>query len=427
VFELTPQGVITGKVLDEEGEAVPNVDITVLRQVGFGNSRRLKKVDLTTTNDVGEFRIAELDPGRYFLAADGRDGPSASAPRARSEEPEESYVTTFFPGSRDPAGALPIQVNAGQEASGTYIRLQRARSYAVSGKVASETAGAQIRGLQMRLVPRQQAEAMTGIKWTVLTDAGGGFDFREVPPGSYHLLAIRTQGRAQILARVPVEVISSSLEGVMVPVSEGVQLTGSVHFEGAPAAPVRGATVVLQPIEVDPVAALAAPVAENGLFRLEGVPVDQYHLNFPALPEGSYVKSARANGLDILDKPLDLAQAAPVLEVTLSDKAGTVEGTVLAGDKPAAASVLLVPDPARPNQPFLYKRSHAGADGRFKIAAVAPGTYRLYAWPEEVDLAPYLDPEFVRPFERGGAKVSVQQSSRENVELQLLNPEEAQR
>src|SRR5204863_2706010 len=42
VFKLTPQGIISGKVLDEEGEAAPNTNVILLRQTGFGSSRRLK-------------------------------------------------------------------------------------------------------------------------------------------------------------------------------------------------------------------------------------------------------------------------------------------------------------------------------------------------------------------------------------------------
>jgi carboxypeptidase family protein len=62
-FKVMPQGVITGKLLDEEGEPVREASINVFRQVRAGSSARLAGVRGESTNDVGEYRVAELAPG----------------------------------------------------------------------------------------------------------------------------------------------------------------------------------------------------------------------------------------------------------------------------------------------------------------------------------------------------------------------------
>ena len=60
------------------------------------------------------------------------------------------------------------------------------------------------------------------------------------------------------------------------------------------------------------------------------------------------------------------------------------------------------------------------------LRAVAPGDYKLYAWEEGTDLELYLDPEFAKPFEKAGVKVTVEESGRARVDLRLLRPVDAQ-
>src|SRR5439155_18822985 len=129
------------------------------------------------------------------------------------------------------------------------------------------------------------------------------------------------------------------------------------------------------------------------------------------------------------EKILDLTQstAAPTVEITLGMKAGAVEGLVRADGKAAPASVVLVPEPLRPNQPFLYREAATDSDGRFKMTGLAPGDYKLYALEEETGSALYLDPEWAKPLETLASKVTVGDGGRETVELRLLRVDEGQR
>jgi len=170
-------------------------------------------------------------------------------------------------------------------------------------------------------------------------------------------------------------------------------------------------------------------VAEDGAFKVEGISADKYYLNFYGLPEGSYVRSARMGGQEVLDNGLDLTQSegSVKLEITLSPKAGVIEGVVQGKDKKPApgAWVTLVPEPARPELRYLYKSASSDQNGRFGIKGVAPGDYKLYAWEEPV-FNPFSDPDLFKPFETKGVKVSLQENKREQAELMVLKPEDAQ-
>jgi hypothetical protein len=99
-FRLIPAGVISGKILDGDGEALPNVWVQALRQEYKEGKRSLASAARAETNDLGEYRLFGLVPGRYFLSAafppwgiGGRE--SSESVDAR----EEGYAKMYYPGT----------------------------------------------------------------------------------------------------------------------------------------------------------------------------------------------------------------------------------------------------------------------------------------------------------------------------------------
>ena len=68
-LKLTPQSVIAGHVFDEDGDPLQSVNVEVWRYTYPRGRRQLTQVQNGTTNDLGEFRIANLRPGRYYVSA----------------------------------------------------------------------------------------------------------------------------------------------------------------------------------------------------------------------------------------------------------------------------------------------------------------------------------------------------------------------
>src|SRR5262249_30202576 len=115
-----PWGVLTGRVVDDEGRPMRGAQVQALA-VGHQNTVRsmLPRGNTATTNDRGEFRIFWLEPGTHYLVVQ----PNASfdaIPTARSRlayipaDPDASFVTTYFPGTPDIRNAEPIQVGLGE-------------------------------------------------------------------------------------------------------------------------------------------------------------------------------------------------------------------------------------------------------------------------------------------------------------------------
>jgi hypothetical protein len=56
---------------------------------------------------------------------------------------------------------------------------------------------------------------------------------------------------------------------------------------------------------------------------------------------------------------------------------------------------------------------------RFTLRGISPGEYKLYAW-EEIEQGAYEDPEFLRPYEKKGKDVRVDEASKTTLELTLI-------
>ncbi len=68
-LELTPQSVVYGKVVDDQGDPVQNVQVTALASVVVEGKGTFQQGSNATTNDLGEYRIPGVTRGKYIVCA----------------------------------------------------------------------------------------------------------------------------------------------------------------------------------------------------------------------------------------------------------------------------------------------------------------------------------------------------------------------
>lgn len=420
-FKLIPQGVIAGRILDADGDPMQRVQVSVLRVSSLGGRRRAAVQSSGATNDLGEFRIYSLPAGRYYvMAANNSRGGVRQLVRTGSEE----YVPTFYPGSTDAEGASLVDLEAGQEVSGILFQLRRSPVFHVRGKVAGLQPVNSHRGLNVMLMPadRTVLQMAPGQSAPVGIKPDGSFELAGVQPGSYQLVLLRWDRRPVTLGRTPVTVSSGHVDGVTLTVADPLSINGVVRMEGTEQQPDLSAIrVSLRPIDPLPIGGVDGGAKPDGTFKLESVSRDSFTVNVTGA-ENAYIRSVRLGTQDVTGTGLDLssAAAASTLEITLGTRPGLVEGTVKEGDKPGAGrTVTLLPDPAKPMQPYLIYTVSADQDGAFNLKGVAPGNYRLYAW-EEITRELYTDSGFLKKFENDGIKITVKEGATERAELHVL-------
>ena len=142
-IKLVPHGVVAGRVVDEDGEAVARIAVQVQRERWIRGQRQLLPLSTDTTNDLGEYRVAGLPAGRYIVSVTG-GRPFAgmmSTPRPAQGAGEMNYVPTFYPNVIDAAQATPIAVGSGQETRGVDFQLRKIGTYRIRGRVVDPAGG----------------------------------------------------------------------------------------------------------------------------------------------------------------------------------------------------------------------------------------------------------------------------------------------
>jgi hypothetical protein len=402
-LELTPQAVLAGRVVDDQGDPIRGVQVMLMDSRVIEGLRGLQPRDLTGTNDLGEYRFAYLDGGKYILCARKERGPGADTSRP--------YGQKCYPGPVDTEPLSTMDVAAGYEG-----RIDFAISPVATVRVSGVVSGLPKSDPGVVTLKRPNDMSSDGIFAPVRED--GTFLIGNVPPGSYVLTA-GTSRDNQMTTRVPIEVGSGDIEGLRLHPEPGFQVTGTVRVVsaiGKKADKTQGSVILRSSSWMYPADQQIRWDDGKAAFTISDVQPDNYHLEFLP-PELLYVKSATLGGQDMLVSEVRIGPGAGNIEVVISDDGGAVAGDVLAGDAPAAGWILL----ERDGKPLRNIRSDAS--GHFKIDTVPPGDYKIYAWDDNSNVE-YANPEWMKRNGKGVAvTVAPGQTAQVKLARQIAPPE----
>ena len=435
VFKMIRTASISGHVYDEDGEPVPDAEVTYYRASRQpGKEQQVWQPWESRTNDLGEFRIFDLTPGRYYVVVKYQATHELNfrAPEA-AKEMQSGYPAVYYPNTTDPSKAAVIAVAAGEDVRSIDFLLQPAHFVTVSGKVINTVpAGPHASGgVSLQLHASGLAEAAQSL-YDSFDKKDGHFTIRNVPPGSYTLFASWFDRETQEArrARRPLEVGTTDIEGVVITIAPGVSVAGRVVWEGRAAVDVRDLRVWLDSVEDDvpPYFPQQTPKAD-GSFVFKSSPEGTYRPRVGSNgPEANfYLKSARYGTLTVPESGFAIQSGSePPLEITLSPRAAQVNGVVLTSDSlPAVGDkVVLVPEAARRPLREYYKTATTDQNGKFTIKGITPGDYKLFSWDSvegnEWNGTEWFDTEWLKPFENKGESVHLEESDDKSVSLALI-------
>src|SRR5262249_4912236 len=134
-----------------------------------------------------------------------------------------------YPRANDPAGAIPVDVNPGNQVRGIDLMLLRTTTVRIRGRAWSSASGGPARNAILMLFPRDSARlGFFNRSATTVQDPEGNFEIRGVPPGSYILSARWGDGSA----RLPIEVWGANVDGINLLITPNLVLAGRVRLEG---------------------------------------------------------------------------------------------------------------------------------------------------------------------------------------------------
>jgi protocatechuate 3,4-dioxygenase beta subunit len=410
VLRLAPLSVVTGRVRDQDGEALRDVQVSIIRLRYTESGRAMTQARATVTNDLGEYRLYDVPPGRYYLRAIPGRGSSEGIGAG------ESLVSTYFPGAPSIGGAAPIDLRPGQTLSGMDLLMTRQRAVTIRGRVLRPLGAS-----TMFVTLAQDSDGRLVLTGTAPTDSNGGFEFRGVAPGAY-LMQMRTQVEDKTFtARSPIQVGLSNLEGIELRPSAPMEVQGTARIEGKGRYGLEMVRLVLQGQNQSLAILEEGRIRADGSFVVRGVEADSYRVLVRA-PGDLYVKSLRCSEAVVEDSLLDLTKTSEPcrLEVVLSANGAQLKGKVAGeGPLPPTARVTVIPAYSRRTSSD-FRSALINPGGDFLITGIAPGTYRVIAW-DNVDLeAARYDPEFLKNYEGLAQTVQVSEGAREAATLKLV-------
>jgi len=417
-FRLVPQGALSGKVVDEDGDPVGDAMVTASKFSFAGGHRTLLPADTGQTNDRGEFRLGKLPPGRYYLCAEVMAlNPMGNAPPPPPQDgsPEMGYVATYFPRTIDVQDAETVELKAGGDIPGFVIHMQKSRVMRVKGNLVGPD-GKPLKQAQVMLMSGARPGSM---RMESVNDPEGKFELANVPPGTYTAMTVQLFGGSRPSMTMQTLVVGNeNLTGVKIGTVPEATLQGKIAVAGDGKVDLKGVTVILEGEEDGPTMPATGRVEESGSFVVKRVAPTKYEVSVSGVPAGAYLKSVLWNGREKLGEQLDLtAGVAGDLQVILAIDGAAFDAKVTRRDKPVNfATVVLLPEDAGHRSAHTTRSQSTDDAGHVAFKDVPPGKYLAFAW-EKVEEGDWFDPAFIKAAANDAVRVTL--GSRDNQHLDL--------
>jgi carboxypeptidase family protein len=442
VIRLQAAAVVEGRVTDEDGDPLPEAQVAVLRETFVSGHSHWEQAGAERTNDLGEYRVAGLAAGNYFVSVtpppDFRswiETPAATGNAAAvAEKPAlASYQTTYYPGTRDRAQAAPIQLHAGDDFPANFS-LVPLPSLTIRGSVVNLPPGSTA---AIMLQSRDFSLVLNGAEM----HKDGSFEIRDVSPGAYTILATVDNISVPMMARQALQVASANVEGLQLAPQTGGSIHGRLRLEASSGARPDPSQMFLllrsADGEDDALGAFTlgqgfstlAHVNADGSYEWKNVPPGHYSVQISevsAMPDW-FLKSVAAGGRDVADSGFSISGGATTLDLVASANGAAAEGAVTNQNDEAIADavVVAVPEAVLRNRPDRYRKTVTDQRGRFSLRGLPPGDYTVFAW-ESIDGEAYYNPEFLKSYEGQGKALLVKEADRTSVQLKAIPAPEDQ-
>jgi hypothetical protein len=421
VLKLAPEGIVAGIVTGDDGEPLEGVRLWLKRQVINNGRKQWETRGQSTTNDIGEFRVADLIPGTYYMVAQAQ---RPSTPRAAAE-PNLGYAPSYYPGTPDLASASAIDVRGGQAVQFEF-RLRAQPVYEVAGFVTGMAP--EQRGGNLEFLNRSGDPLAANVRFNP-DDAS--FSAR-LPAGTYTVRARSFNRQGPPATASATITVTASVSGIRLPLLPGATIPVVVRTEftnqpssanvaggsgtvGSTGKPPQYASVQLTGLDGAASVFSNYDAADNNApLALHNVEPGRYTVQIS--PRGPwYVQSAAHGQTDVLREDLVVAQGdASPIEIVLRDDGGSVSGSATADNVAVPAVVLVVPA-RRSTAPQTQYASERG----FTINTLAPGDYLLFAF-DSVDGLEFANREALEPYASRATRVTVNSKGNATVTLTLI-------
>jgi hypothetical protein len=286
-------GAIEGQVLDVNRNPIRGAHVFVLRSDRGPIRAELNAGRFAAVNDGGRYRLFNLPPGQYVIAAAyGSNTVTVGSTGRGYLVPGLGSGVAYYPSNDRPQ---TFTIASGQEFRNIDFAILPTNQYSVSGSVESSGSGANGAHYWVSLAPANQPAIAVAV---TEANADGSFRLEGLPPGSYILFTsgpsnARSSRGAELpsdalYARLPVTIGSQDVEGIRVAPEKGRSAT--ISLTAPPAGCAGKGELVLFGLE-DWGANLErrAPISSTSKAIFRDLPPARYQVSVSGLGETCFV------------------------------------------------------------------------------------------------------------------------------------------
>ncbi len=388
-LKMVPQCIISGHVEEANGEAIESALIRVFRMDIWAGRKRRQQLQAQRTDEDGNFRIAGLSAGKYYVAVQARQTSLAAADVSR---PRTGYpVTIYYPAAPDVSSATPIELTPGRTAQLDFS-VRSEPVFDISGKLSGPES---LQNAFMFIADPTGEQLNLPVH---LNQAAGTFEVKSVPAGAYVLHSQAAFGGHNFTAELPLNVTANITSARLVlepalaiPVVVRFETTRP-HSEQEAASKIKGYMPVrfgLHSGDLRDWYAQPEPTDDPNKFMLRNIGTGKYVLEVIAV-YGGYIQSAKYGSADLLREEFVVARGTPdtAIEIVMRDDSATLN-VGLRADDPLQRTTILVAADFAPLQP--PKMQVVLGSGPITISELAPGAYKVFAF-DSVGQIEYTNP-----------------------------------
>lgn len=447
-FQLAPEAVVTGTVVDEAGEPVRNARLTLLTVPQQGPDTKpmpMATRAATQTDDRGVYEFAGIPPGDYRItlqdqpwyaaAAQRRFGPPSSDAPQLDPSLDVAYPLTWFPGVDDAALAETLTLQGGDTRQADFhlapIPSIHLRVVPPPGQQTNLRSNP-IFPVVERMVPGGNNFAFMPV--SVNVNSQGQVDIGGLAPGLYQ---IRMQGQGSAGKTSLVEVTAGSTRTLEIgAASDMANIT--LHFDGIDDTQADENSVQVQLINTETGEAISDSNPEPGggpsyprqRRQARAAEADRVIQAIPGTYEvvlrnrqDVYLTGITMPSAEVKGRTVKVHAGESVMTLHVASGRATVSGVATLAGKPSpGAMILLVPASlGNPNGLTLLRQDQTNTDGSFELSDVVPGQYILTAIDHGWQIN-WNDPSTLRNYLLHGTPMDVMPSATMKQKIEAQSP-----
>ncbi len=395
--KLVPQARVSGRVLDAEGEPVPNIQVLCLQQSIVAGHQRWVQAQTAAADEAGNFLIDSLAPGKVLLATSQQQVYPGLV--ADDQTSRLIYPKQYYPNAPDLASAQAIDLSPGQDAQ-TDMTVSALLGARVFFSVTPPQPW-----IQASLIDPAGDEIESQVRQNV---RNGGWILPSVPPGQWRLL-VRSNSGEPASGEANIDVGQADVTNVAIGLSQAVQVPVSVS----------GGSADNAAHQVDIQLMSASPGASAGgsmMFgmddhKLTGVVPGTYYVTVTAIGGADCIDSVTAGGVDLTRNLYVFAAAGSPAPINIGLRADCANVEFANNGGPGSPAAIVISGGVHSLQPqLLFTMGSASA-------RLTPGEYEVYAF-ANVNSVEYANPDVLKGFE--GHHLSVAPNQKTTVHLEVI-------